>query len=178
MKNTIRKYWWIVIAIIFFSIAGIACPPLLGATKAGCDKACQARFRAEWRPLAASRLAEHIGYHRDCDLADSLPIVEKIQIFFSMPLPHSTLEAVFPDPKSEWPIAFVNPDYKWTEDEAALVIIHAATHWTKRKDGWLCGPDRQSRQSFSTNAPACRLFGKVQYNSDDINRDIREHLWP
>jgi LPS O-antigen subunit length determinant protein (WzzB/FepE family) len=30
MRSWLREYWWIALAVIFFFITGLACPPLFG----------------------------------------------------------------------------------------------------------------------------------------------------
>lgn len=165
-----------IIALILFLWGAIA----FGQDKGGpgCDKTCQERFRKEWRQLALATLRVHFDRHGDCDLRQAVSAIENMQIFFSTEMPARQNALAFPDAEATHPMILINADLKWVERDGIILLVHESTHLARSKHGrgFLCGADKQRPGGNAT--PACRLFGKVQYNSDDINRDIEKHLWP
>ena len=135
------------------------------------------RFRGDYRATAIEVVQNHLEQHPDCDLKDTVQTLTDMQMFFSMKIPGYKAGA-FPRVGALYPTVFINPDLKWTETEAIVTLIHESTHLTRRDGRWLCGDDNwtpATQETLKANPP-CRLFGKVQYRSEDITRDIQEHL--
>ena len=135
-------------------------------------------FRKDYRASAIALVAAHLERHRKCDLADVLPTLERMQLFFPPEMPSNRHAQAFPSVGHTQPNVFINADVEWNERRAVLTLIHESTHVTRRKGRWLCGPDRETpnNRRYLRDNPPCRLFGKTQYNTDDISRDLEEHL--
>ena len=140
-----------------------------------CDKTCQARFRGEWRNAAISTLRAHLKRHQKCEMAELIPTLENMQMFFPLGMKANRRAEAFPVAGTTYPMIFINPELTWIMRDVLILLVHEATHLTERKGGWLCGPDAVNRKTMR-DVPSCQLFGKVQMNSDDLDRDIAEHL--
>jgi hypothetical protein len=132
-------------------------------------------FDKIYRHKALEILQDHLKDHSDCDLKDLPDTISRMQFFSSLKMPFSMKAATFPDEKSIHPVVFVNSDIEWNIDDAILMIIHEATHNTRRNNEWLCGSDKYKGLKVN-RIPVCRLFGNSQYSSEDIDKAIRKHL--
>lgn len=130
------------------------------------------RFRKEYRVSAIATVQAHLKRHKGCELADVVPTLENMQIFFPPGMPVNHQAQAFPTVGATYPLVFVNDGLKWDERAAVVLLIHEAAHLTRRKGKWLCAADRQG----AGRAAPCRLFGETQQDSDDITRDIEAHL--
>lgn len=186
------------LALLLFLWGAVA----FGQGKPACDKTCQARFRAEWRPRAASRLAEHIGHHRDCDLADSLPIVEKIQfaqntykagvrdLIVDHLSSHLSCESAqilrVLDAVEILPTSHVNPLLSgWTIEGKIFINNNPKHKWTDRKITLflihelihICGHClNDSVRSYDKAKPICTFLGRRIYHSMDLTEVIKDHF--
>ena len=135
------------------------------------------RFRNEYRASAIATIEAHLKRHKKCELADVVPTLAKMGLFFPDGMPKSRLAQAFPSVDGI-PNIFINDALEWDEHQAVLTLIHESLHVTRRKGKWLCGPDAETpnNRRYLRDNPPCRLFGKVQYNTDDITRDIEQHL--
>jgi hypothetical protein len=130
------------------------------------------KFNSEWRAEAIRIVEEHLVKHPKCDLKDIVPTLREMKIYSDPSMP-AKFRAVMLHSESG-PMIFINPNLEWDRDLAVLTFIHEALHATKRNGRWICGPDREDRNL--TIHPSCILFGKIQFRSSDIDRDLREHL--
>jgi len=157
-----------IISFIFFLVL-----PLIQLANAE-EKDLPSLFRNEWKPQAEAVLERHLLENPKCELSPTLDTLRKLRIHFSFMVDPSIRAYVLPNKEEQFPIVFINFNWKWDERQASVVLIHEATHLTLTKKGrWMCGPDLRERLD---PAPSCRLFGKIQVNSDDLDRDLEEHL--
>lgn len=68
---------------------------------------------------------------------------------------------------------FFGRHIKWDTKKMITRMIHESFHITKQDDKFICGEDSSKRM---IKGVVCRLFGDVQYSSDDINQAIEKHL--
>jgi hypothetical protein len=146
----------------------------------GQEKTLLDSFRGEWKATAVEILENHFESHSDCDLVGATEIIKHMQFFGSMKLHPKTKAKVFPEEGEVFPAVFINVSYryKWTPSEAVRTEIHEATHFIRRNNKWLCGPDGEtdSNYNYLRAVPPCRLFGEIQYNSSQIDEALEKHL--
>lgn len=128
------------------------------------------KFRNDWRDSAIQIVEAHLKSHPDCELNGAAETLKDMQIFFTAKFHPKTLACSFPKVGGV-PTMAVNANYEWTEAEAIITLIHESLHLTRRNDQWICGPDHARGSS-----PACRMFGRSQFTSEQITRDLQEHL--
>lgn len=127
-------------------------------------------FRNDWRDSAIQVVEAHLKTHPDCELNGAVETLKDMQIFFSAKFHPKTLACSFPKVGGV-PTVAINAEYEWTEAEAIITLIHESLHLTRRNGQWVCGPDNARKSS-----PACRMFGRSQFTSEEITHDLQEHL--
>lgn len=160
--------------IIFISLLVL---PTIQLTKAQEDD-LPSLFRKEWRLKSLEVIESHLVKHPKCELGSIILALKGMQIFFPPEYNRKGRATSFPNRDNPTPIVFVNWKYNWNEKLGVLTLIHEAIHLTYVDGRYLCGPDRETplNHYLLLSNPPCRLFGKVQYNTNDIDEDLEEHL--
>lgn len=150
MKNTIREYWRIVIAIIFFSIVGIACPPLSGAaSKSGAERL----------------IIGHLRDHPECEAREMLPDLASVEIVQEFHINPNVAGWI----REGRIFINTNKKCKWTDRKIALFLIHELVHIRGH-----CLND--SIRSYDKAKPICTFLGRRIYHSMDLTEVIKDHF--
>ena len=110
----------------------------------------------------------HTSNHKDCDLK---LINLKDKVLLEIDFKDERIEAcVFTEDTKR---IFFGRHIKWTKEKMITRMIHESFHITKQNDKFICGEDSSKRM---IKGAVCRLFGDLQYSSDEINQAIEKHL--
>src|SRR5687767_3575391 len=103
----------------------------------------------------------HLSSHPDCDLK-LINLEDKVLL--EIDFKDERIEAcVFTEDTRR---IFFGRHIKWTTKNMITRMIHESFHITKQDDKFICGEDSSKRM---VKGVVCRLFGDVQYSSDEIN---------
>jgi hypothetical protein len=130
-----------------------------------------------YRQGALLVLREHIKKHPKCELKNSIPYLENALINFG-DLEEGIGGAVFHAEEIRYSRIIFDMFVVWDTSTWKKRLIHEALHLTptgSKAHPYICTDDKRNRPNKEM-MPACRLFGKIQKDTDDINRDLDEHL--
>jgi hypothetical protein len=148
--------------------------PVLGQSKEARLQKDFLRYRAQ----VIDHTDRHAEIDPDCVLKSVIPTLKNAVILAAhsddQPRSVTTKAWAFQDQKSRALVIVINSRLEWSFKDALITLLHEALHLTLDENGRpICGPDVKEPDGI----PACRLFGRDQFTSQDISDAIRRHLF-